>query len=181
MNWINSFLSHPFVNTVLTGIIIGLVLFIMNRYYEKRDIITSLSSELKRNYKAIKKIQDFSAVRQLDSSKGMLAAIRKDMPWNNELSDEDIVIDYFKNMPIEQELSFECWNKLQSQIAKYSKDYEKYEELYNTLEYIMRHSKSKSKFMVNKEIAEKAAINQFSAIRINSEKFIKKYEEFFVE
>ncbi len=82
---------------------------------------------------------------------------------------------------MDQELSIDCWIKLQSQVAKYSKDYPKYEEIYVILKRIIRFSKMKSGDISNINIAEKAVVNKFGAIRTNSTEFIEKYKEIFLK
>ena len=111
----------------------------------------------------------------------MIAAIRRDNPLKKDLSDKEVFLDFLKNQPVDQQLSIDCWKKLQSQLAKYSKYYPKYEEIYSILKRIINFSKIKTGELRNVNDAEKAAVNQFGAIRINSEEFIKKYEENFLK
>ena len=141
--------------------------------------MVSLTSELAGNHKSLKKTQNLSNVNGLNINDRMIAAIRKDMPWNEDLTDEEIFLDFIKNQPVDQQLSIDCWNRLQSQVAKYSKDYPKYEEIYGILRRIIRLSKIKSGDISNINNAEKAAVNQLGAIRTNSKEFIEKYEENF--
>lgn len=177
--WHNPYLIALF-SSVLTGIIITLTIY-LKRLMGKKDVLASLTSELAGNYNSLKKIQDLSKFNGLNKNDGMIAAIRKDMPWNKDLTDEKIALDYIKNMPVGQELSIDCWIKLQSQLAKYSKDYPKYEEIYGILKLIIRFSKIKSGDISNINNMEKAVINQFGAIRSNSTEFIKNYEENFLK
>ena len=178
--WHDPYLIALF-SSILTGFVFALVLRFHNRWMEKRDVLLSLTSELTGNYRSIKKIQDLSAVKGLENNDGMIAAFRKDMPWNIDLSDQEIILDHFKNMPVHQELSIECWNKLQSQLAKYSKDYPKYEEIYCILRRIIKFSKIKSGEINNANIAEQAAVNQLGAIRSNSMEFINYFEKNFIK
>ena len=176
--WWHDPLLIALFSSILTGLIFALVLYFYSRLMEKRDILVSLTSELTTNYKSIKKMQCM-VIGDLDKNDGMIASLRKEMPWNKDLTDEKIFLDFIKNQPMDQQLSIDCWIKLQSQVAKYSKDYTKYEEIYGILKRIIRFSKIKSGDISNINDAEKAVVNQSGAIRINSKDFIEKYEKVF--
>lgn len=167
------------VSAILTGFIFAFALRLHSRWLAKKDILQSLKSELIGNYNVIKKIQGMSKVKGLEKNDRGAAALRRDMPWKKDLSDEEITLDMLKNRSIDQEISIECWAKFQSELAKYPKVYPKYVEAYSILNRLIKFSIIKSQGMKKIDTAEKAAIFRFDAIRLNSEDFIKKYEEYF--
>jgi len=176
--WNNPYLIALF-SSLLTGIVFALALHLHNRRVEKKDVLISLSSELYGNYFSIKKIQDISDVKGIEKNDGMIAAMKKGNPLKESFSDEEIALDEIKNISMDNEISIECWNKLHLQLAKYPNEYSKYEVIYGILKRIIRYSKIKSGEINTLNIAEMASANVLGAIRLNSEDFIKKYEEYF--
>ncbi len=90
--WYNQPWFIAIISSLLTGFIFALVLQIYHRRREKKDLFNSLNSELTGNYKSIEKIQGSSAGNDLKIDAKMIAAIRKNMPWNKDLSDQEIFL-----------------------------------------------------------------------------------------
>lgn len=176
-HWWHDPLFIALISAILTGIIFALVLEYHNRYLEKKDVLVSLNSELRQNYNTLQKIQNISAMNNIPA--GYIEAARKDMPWNQDLTDKELALDNFKNQPVDKRIATDCWSKLQYLVAKYPNEYSQYGELYGLLISIIRYSKIKSKEINNANIAEITMAGQFGAIRSNSELFIRKHEQYF--
>jgi hypothetical protein len=174
--WWHDPLFVSLVSSALTGLAFALVLQWNSRRLEKRDILSSLQSELAMNFQSLCKLQNVKSVKNLDAS--LLNAIKEEMPWNKNKSDIDIFIDFIKNTPVNHIIKISCWEQYNSKAARYHSDHKNYKELYDILLNIIRYSRIKSGELKANN-AELFYVNQHGAIRISVELFLEKFKNLF--
>ena len=177
--WWQDPLLIAILSSMLTGLFFALVLHYHNRWMEKRDLIVSVETELSNNYNFLKNIQSTNKVQNIEGFKDMIDLLRKEMPNKNDLSDKDIFLNFFKNMPLDEQVSVSFWKDSGAKLAKFKKEYSKVNPLYVTLARLIQFSRIKKGEIKPENQATFHAVHQFDAIRINSEEFIKLYEEAF--
>lgn len=108
LEYLNHLIKNPLFTMVfgaLLGIFSTLAIQTLNKLSEKKNLITSIKTELESNYLAIKKVQDVKQINNLGSDDPMIRNLRRENPNYSEYTDEEVFLDFYKNRPVDVVIS----------------------------------------------------------------------------